>query len=105
MSNVAEKSVKIRTRELTIEFTNVNVISDIDENSFSGDVGIQPDQSRFQRKEEMEVEENKNVKRNHTCDFLREKKEMNGSGDGGRCEIKGFYLSAFFFLIMGIITA
>lgn len=35
-------------------------------------------------------------KKNSTCDFSREKREMKGSGDGGRCTVKSFYLSIFF---------
>lgn len=36
------------------------------------------------------------LKKNSTCDFSREKREMKGSGDGGRCTVKSFYLSIFF---------
>lgn len=42
MSNVAERSIKMR-RELTTGLSNVKVIDGIDKNSFSGEVGIQPD--------------------------------------------------------------
>lgn len=55
------------------------------------------------KEKEVKGEENKTMKRNGTCD-TRKKREMNGSGNGGGYEVKSFYLSPFF-KIMVIITA